>query len=80
MTRPTASGFQHGQKLGQREAVRLLSSPGFLEAWAIVPGANGRGLCLMLRARCTAADLDRAHTWARKTAGRTLPKPYRGQA
>ena len=76
---PTFQGFGHGHRLTRAEAVRLFSSPDFAPAWAIVPGPNGHGLTLMLRARCTAADLDRAQTWARKTARRTLPTPYRGE-
>lgn len=74
-TRPTFQGMQHGQRLTRAQGKQLLTSPDFLDTWALVPGANGNGLTLMLRSRCTSTDLDRAHRWAR-SATRAQPRPF----
>lgn len=53
------------------------------EVWAVVPGANGQGLTLMRRARCTSADLKRAEKWHHRQQQRqqaSRPRPFTSTA
>ena len=67
MTRPPADArcglYRHGDRVSERAALELLSSPGFVAHWVICPDASGDTLSLRWRAACTLAELHRASQW-----------------